>query len=124
MKMMLRSVLVLFVSSALLLLMTVLVSQLVGWGYAQQGTITIPHTPDAPRVLAFSVNVDNYQQITIIDPDYKSIAVYRIPLNVTEEEVKVYFCASRNIRGDLQLSGFNLDSDALPTEIQFLYGKP
>lgn len=124
MRMTLRSAFVLFISSALLLLMTVLVSQLVGWGYAQQGTVTIPHTPDAPRVLAFSVTVDNYQQITVIDPDYKSIAVYRVPLDVAGEDVKVYFCASRNIRGDLQLMGFNPDSDALPTEIQLLFGKP
>jgi hypothetical protein len=109
-------------SSALLLLMTMLVSQFVGRGFAQSEKITLPVVPDAPRVLAFSITIDDkYQQITVIDPDYKSIAVYRVPLNVAAEDVKVLFCASRNIRGDLQLTGFNLDSDALPAEIQLLY---
>ena len=80
--------------------------------------MTIPYVSDTPRVLAFSTIIDNqYQQITVVDPDYKAIAVYRVSL----ADGKIYFCSQRQIRGDLQLVQFNVDSDALPTEIQSLY---
>lgn len=123
MKRTLRSAVLLLVSSALLLLMSVMVSLLTGWCFAQQGPpqqgkITIPYVPDSPRVLAFSTIVENqYQQITVVDPDFKSIAVYRVSLT----DGKIYFCSQRRIREDLQLVQFNIDSDALPTEIQSLY---
>jgi hypothetical protein len=70
----------------------------------------------ADGLLAFSETVDEqYQQVTLIDPERRVMAVYHVEL----ETGKIALQSVRNFHWDLQMMEFN-GENPLPQEIQSL----
>ncbi len=86
--------------------------------HAQSAAVT--GRDDGTGLLAFSTKVrDAYEQLTVIDPQLRSMSVYHIGLANGEIALK----SVRALRWDLQLDAWNSDSP-LPHEIQSMLRNP
>jgi hypothetical protein len=83
--------------------------------FAQRSTSVQPALPEG-QLIALSTTVgEQYQQLSVIDPKSRVLAIYHVDLKSGE----VALCSVRNIHWDLQMDSFNTKTP-LPQEVQSL----
>ena len=94
-----------------------------GWAISGQEPGRIQPMPAQPAVggnalISWSTPSGDFQQVTVIDPQTRAMAVYHIrPAAGTPDGVEISLKAVRDLKWDLQIEAFNTRTP-LPSEIR------